>query len=292
MNYLVFLTGIAISAVAAYYSIVGLTTIFAGAFWAIVIMGSVLEVGKLVATSWLYNNWSFAPKLIKAYLMSAIAVLMLITSMGIFGFLSKAHIEQTLALNTGVTEQIKIVDNDIKFVEDSIKDIDNQISQIDSAINEMTKRGRATQSLSAINQQRKNRTTLIEQKQKEIIKLAELKKRRITYDSEFKKIEAEVGPIKYVAEIIYGGSDKDVVDKAIRFVIILLIFVFDPLAVLLLLAFNISRNRDNVPEFLDMSEVIDNDKRKSDPPVGRVGSNRKRGRVQAKKISRSTLPLS
>jgi len=290
MNYLVFLTGVAISAVAAYYSIAGLTNIFAGAFWAIVIMGSVLEVGKLVATSWLYNNWNAAPKLIKAYLMSAILVLMLITSMGIFGFLSKAHIEQTLAMNTGVSEQIKIVDNDIKFVEDAIKDIDNQIAQIDSAINEMTKRGRATQSLSAINQQRKNRTALIEQKQKEIVKLAALKKTRIGYDSEFKKIEAEVGPIKYVAEIVYGGSDKEVVDKAIRFVIILLIFVFDPLAVLLLLAFNISMNRDNIPEFLDMSEVT-NDKGENDKKVGRVGGNRKRQRIQAKKVNRSTLPL-
>ena len=102
MNILVFLTGIAISAVAAYYSIIGLTTIFAGAFWPVVIMGSVLEVGKLVAVSWLYNNWQNVPLLIKSYLMAAILVLMLITSMGIFGFLSKAHIEQNLAMNTGV----------------------------------------------------------------------------------------------------------------------------------------------------------------------------------------------
>jgi len=260
----------AISGVAAYYSIVGLTSIFSGAFWAVVIMGSVLEIGKLVATSWLYHNWKFAPFLIKTYLMSAIAVLMLITSMGIFGFLSRAHIEQSLSLNTGVVDQIQIIDNQIKFIEDGMKDLDKQIAQIDGAINEMLKRGRATSSLTAARQQRKTRDGLIKQKQAEIPKLAKLKREKIKYESEFKKIEAEVGPIKYVAEIIYGSSGKDVIDKAIRFVIILLIFVFDPLAILLLLAFNISLRRRDVPEFLDMDIPDDED----DSPVGQMGSDR------------------
>ena len=288
MNILVFLTGLIISAVAAFFSIVGLTTIFAGAFWPIVIMGSVLEVGKLVATSWLYNNWSVAPRFIKYYLSIAVFVLMLITSMGIFGFLSKAHIEQTLALNTGVTEQIQVVDSQIKFIEDSISDIDKQVAQIDGAINKMTERNQAQSSLRAADQQRKTRTELVNRKQEEIKKLSELKTEKIKYESEFKKIEAEVGPIKYVAEIIYGGSDKEIVDKAIRFVIILLIFVFDPLAILLLLAYNVSRNRDNIPEFLDMSEVSDagfqsEHNRSGETSVGNVGSNRKRKRLQSKK---------
>ena len=124
MVYITFLTGIAISAVAAYYSIIGLTTIFAGAFWPVVIMGSVLEIGKLVSTSWLYNNWRIAPFFIKSYLMIAITLLMLITSMGIFGFLSKAHIEQNLSLNTGIVDQVQVVDTQIKFIEDTIKDLD------------------------------------------------------------------------------------------------------------------------------------------------------------------------
>jgi hypothetical protein len=273
--------------VAAFYSIVGLTTIFAGAFWPIVIMGSVLEVGKLVATSWLYNNWSVAPRFIKYYLTVAVTVLMLITSMGIFGFLSKAHIEQTLSLNTGVTEQIQVVDSQIKFIEDSIYDIDKQVAQIDSAIDKMTERNQAQSSLRAADQQRKTRTELVNRKQEEIKKLSLLKTEKIKFESEFKKIEAEVGPIKYVAEIIYGGSDKEVVDKAIRFVIILLIFVFDPLAILLLLAYNVSKNRDSVPEFLDMSEVTSDGlqsqhNRSGEKAVGIVGSNRKRKRLQSK----------
>ena len=281
MHYIVFVTGVAISAVAAYYSIIGLTTIFAGAFWPVVIMGSVLEIGKLVATSWLYNNWTVAPKFIKYYLSSAVVLLMFITSMGIFGFLSKAHIEQSLSLNTGVVDQVQVVNNQIKFVEDSIKDLDRQIEQIDNAISKMTERNQAQSSLRAADQQRKNRTDLVNRKQQEIGKLSPLKEQKIKLESEFKKIEAEVGPIKYVAELIYGGSDKEVVDKAIRFVIILLIFVFDPLAVLLLLAFNISMNRNNVPEFLDLSEVVD--ERSDAKTMGKVGSNRKRRMVQSQK---------
>ena len=253
MNKLVLLTGIIISAVAAYYSIAGLTTIFAGAFWPVVIMGSVLEVGELVAISWLYRNWDYAPKLIRYYFLCAILVLMAITSMGIFGFLSRAHIEQSLTLNTGVAEQIQIVDNQIKFSQDNIADLDSQIAQIDAAINNMTQRNQAQSSLRAATAQRKTRSDLVDKKQEEVKKLSSIKTERIKYDSEFKKMEAEVGPIKYLAEMIYGNSDKDLVDKAVRFVIILLIFVFDPLAVLLLIAYNISVKRDDTPEFLDLS---------------------------------------
>lgn len=259
MQYLIFTTGVAISGVAAYYSIIGLTTIFAGAFWSIVIMGSVLEIGKLVATSWLYNNWDIAPRLIKYYLLSAVAVLMLITSMGIFGFLSKAHIEQSLAMNTGVTEQIQILENEIRFVEDSIADIDRQIAQIDGAVSKLTERNQAQNSLRAAEQQRKTRTILVERKQQEVKKISEIKSKKIKLESEYKKIEAEVGPIKYVAELVYGSSETNIVDKAIRLVILLIIFVFDPLAILLLLAFNITVNRNNTPEFLDMSGVNNND---------------------------------
>lgn len=294
MNSLVFLTGIAISAVAAYYSIIGLTTIFAGAFWPVVIMGSVLEVGKLVAVSWLYNNWRNVPFLIKSYLMAAILILMLITSMGIFGFLSKAHIEQNLAMNTGVIEQIEVINNDIKSVEGSIADLDKQVAQIDAAIEKMTEKNRAENSLKAAEQQRKTRGDLIKRKNDEIKKLSEFKTQKIKYESEFKKVEAEIGPIKYVAELFYGGSDKDIVDKAIRSVIILLIFVFDPLAILLLLAFNISNKRDDVPEFLDLSEVKDverDEPRKSRKTVGNMGSNRRRKRLQDKEANDSTLPI-
>ena len=142
MQYLVFITGLLISGVAAYYSIIGLTSIFAGAFWPVVIMGSSLEVGKLVAASWLYNNWKVAPRFIRYYLCTAVVILMLITSMGIFGFLSKAHIEQNINLNTGVTEQIDILNSQIENMQASIADIDKQIAQIDSAVDKRQIKGK------------------------------------------------------------------------------------------------------------------------------------------------------
>ena len=255
---LTFITGIVISAVAAYYSIIGLTSIFAGAFWPIVIMGSALEVGKLVAVSWLYNNWSIAPLLTRVYLFFAIIVLMFITSMGIFGFLSRAHIEQQLVLNTGVAEQIQIMEGKIAIQQEVVDDIDKQIAVIDDSVNKLIERGRARTSININDQQKSNRKALIENKQKEVEALSALKIEKIKLESEYKKIEAEVGPIKYVAEMIYGSSDTKVVDKAIRFVIIMLIFVFDPLAVLLLIAFNISMQKrdDYNMEYLDMTNLI------------------------------------
>jgi hypothetical protein len=254
MQYIVFISGIAISAVAAYYSIIGLTTIFAGSFWSIVIMGTVLEVGKLVAVSWLHANWKEAPLIIRGYLISAIAILMLITSMGIFGFLSKAYIEQSINLNVGVAERIQIADTDIRNIQSSIEDIDRQIAQIDNAISKMNERNQAQSSLRAADQQRKTRETLVKRKDEFVVKLTEAKAVKFKLESEVRKIEAEIGPIKYVAEVIYGDSDKEIIDKAIRFVIILLIIVFDPLAILLLLAFNITRNSNNTPQFLDMTQ--------------------------------------
>ncbi len=265
LNALVFLIGVAISAIAAYYSIIGLTSIFAGAFWPIVIMGTALEAGKLVAVSWLYNNWNLAPFLTKAYLICAIVVLMLITSMGIFGFLSKAHIEQQLLLNTGVTEQIEILDSKIKIQEETVVDIEKQVAVIDDSIKKMIEKGRAQSSLNASETQKGNRKALVNNRQTEVEKLSALKVEKIKLETEFKKLEAEVGPIKYVAELIYGSSDTKVVEKSIRWVIIMLIFVFDPLAVLLMLAFNISMNRkDYDMEYLDMSK-LGKKKRKSKP---------------------------
>jgi hypothetical protein len=255
LNYLVFLTGLIISGVAAYYSIIGLTAIFAGAFWPVVIMGTSLEIGKLVAVSWLYNNWKQTPFLIKSYLTIAIVVLMLITSMGIFGFLSRAHIEQTLTMNTGVSDQIEIVANDIKFQEERIADLDKQIKVIDDSISKMIEKGQTKSSLQAAKQQKETRQTLVDEKRAEIDKIGKLKTDRIKLQSNQKKIEAEVGPLKYVAELIYGSDDQQLLDKAVRFVIIILIFVFDPLAVLLLLAFNISMSRSRRMEYLTMDEL-------------------------------------
>ena len=239
INYIALLVALSLSVVSGYYSIVGLATIFSSAFYAVVFMGCVLEAGKLVTASWLYNNWSIAPRILKYYLTFAVIILMFITSMGIFGFLSKAHIDQTVTLNTGTSDQIKIIVSKINNEKDSIADLDKQIKQIDDAINKLTERGQASSSLSAADRQRKNRNDLLKKKEENVKNLSALTADKIKYESEFRRAEAEVGPIKYIADLIYGEADTGQLEKAVRLVIIILVFVFDPLAVILLIAANV-----------------------------------------------------
>ena len=243
INYLALLSALSLSIVSAYYSIIGLTAIFASQFWSIVIMGSVLEVGKLVTVSWLYRNWRETPFLIKSYLTLSVVVLMFITSMGIFGFLSKAHIDQSLNINTGKADQIEIIKSKISYEKQSITDIDKQIAQIDSAINEMVKRGRATSSLRAAAQQRKTRDLLINRKESFVTNISKLNEEKIKLESSIKKLEAEVGPLKYIADLIYEKADGQQLEKAVRWVIMIIVTVFDPLAVILLIAANIGLTR-------------------------------------------------
>jgi hypothetical protein len=201
-------------------------------------MGTVLELGKLVTASWLYHNWDRAPRMLKYYLTLSVLVLMFISSMGIFGFLSRAHIEQSLAINTGSIQQIRIINSSIDFENNAIKDLDTQISQIDNAITKINEKGKGTDSLKAATSQRKTRDALVETKKSHTNKIAELTKEKIKLESEQKKLEAEVGPLKYVADLVYGQSNEEQLEKAVRWVILILIFVFDPLAVLLLIAAN------------------------------------------------------
>lgn len=238
INYIALLVALALSGVSGYYSIIGLTAIFSSAFYPIIFMGGVLEAGKLVTASWLYNNWSDAPRVLKYYLTIIVVVLMFITSMGIFGFLSKAHIEQSLAINTGTADQIQILDSKINFEKQSIADLDKQIAQIDAAIAKMTDRGQASNSLRAATQQRKTRDTLVKRKEDLVKNISEYNTQKIRLQSEVKKLEAEVGPIKYIAELLYDKTDSNQLEKAVRLVIIILVLVFDPLAVVLLIAAN------------------------------------------------------
>lgn len=238
INYIALLSALAVSAVSAYYSIIGLTAIFSSQFWPIVIMGSVLEVGKLVTASWLYRNWNETSLLIKSYLTTAVIVLMFITSMGIFGFLSRAYIEQSVSLNTGNSDRIRIIQTQIDFENKSIEDLNIQISQIDAALSKMTDRGQAATSLRAADQQRKTRDNLVNRKNDHVKNISQFTSEKIKLESEVRKLEAEVGPLKYIAELIYDSNDADQLERAVRMVIILLVIVFDPLAVILLIAAN------------------------------------------------------
>src|SRR5210317_387551 len=236
-----FLSAISISAIAAGYSIIGLATLFAGAVVPIIAMGSALEVGKLVAASWLYNNWrnELVPRTIKAYLTFAVIVLIFITSMGIFGFLSKAHLDQVKPTSSN-NIKIELIDNQIKSQQLIIDRSQKTLTLLDKALEVYIDKEYVTRGLKERNKQKPERDALTLAINEASDKIAELSDKKGSLKLEQDKIEAEVGPIKYVAELIYGENAKDMFDHAVRVVILILIFVFDPLAVLLLIAANIS----------------------------------------------------
>jgi len=240
LTILTFLSAISISIIAAGYSIVGLATLFAGAVVPIILMGSALEVGKLVAASWLYHNWnSEVPRLLKLYLFIAIIVLVFITSLGIFGFLSKAHLDQVKPTSSN-NIKIELLDNQIKSQEIIIERSQNTLTLLDKALEVYIDKEYVTRGLKERKKQKPERDALTLAINEASDKIAELSDKKGSLKLEQDKIEAEVGPIKYVAELIYGENAKDMFDHAVRVVILILIFVFDPLAVLLLIAANIS----------------------------------------------------
>jgi len=258
LTILTFLSAISISVIAAGYSIIGLATLFAGAVIPIIAMGSALEVGKLVAASWLYNNWnSDVPRLLKAYLFTAIIVLIFITSMGIFGFLSKAHLDQVKP-TSGNNIKIELLNNQINQQQLIINRSQKTLDQLDKALEVYIEKEFVTRGLKERAKQEEERTELNNAINKASDKIAELTNQKASLSLEQDKIEAEVGPIKYVAELIYGENAQDNFDNAVRIVILILIFVFDPLAVLLLIAANISLRQWRMKKQLTQNKVKEN----------------------------------
>jgi hypothetical protein len=241
LAYLLLLTGLTISAVAIYYSVIGLTAIFSAAVIPIIIMGSALEVGKLVCASWLKANWERAPAYMKYYMVSAVAILMLITSMGIFGFLSKAHNDQNL-VSGDVQSKIAIYDEKIKTSKDNIDANRKALKQMDEAVDQVMGRSSdekgAEKAVQIRRSQQKERARLQSEITAEQKTVAAVSQERAPIAAEVRKVEAEVGPIKYIAKFIYGehGADENMLEKAVTWIIIMIVIVFDPLAVIMLLA--------------------------------------------------------
>ncbi len=363
---LTLLSALSISGVAIFYSVIGLATIFPGAFVPVVIMGGVLEVGKLITASWLYRNWKFTPFMLKTYLTTAVIILSLITSMGIFGFLSKAHLEQNLASDTliqriqiledkiqseknTILRQNAVIDrleksinrstgtadgdievqqsiiadaneklktlltvetNTVKDLNDRLKVLDKNVSDVLTANKSFFNEERAAAELKASQKEEREQIAIkvaeaqariaelkadhkVEiAKAQEIIanmrsgsqenkgqftKEIEIAEQKI-FDSQGKidmfivekqplekemlTLEAEIGPVKYIAALAvdWGITDQVETSKAVRWVIIIIIFVFDPLAVLLLIAANQSLMRRFPPEPPKPQEILDLEK--------------------------------
>jgi hypothetical protein len=283
---LTLLSALSISAVAAFYSIVGLATIFPGAYWPVILMGSVLEAGKLVCASWLYRNWHVTHRALRTYLFSAVIILSLITSMGIFGFLSKAHLETNFQSSNN-TQSIAIINSQIKAEQDvidrqqeiikrnsgagggtgeRIAQLKDRIKQMDKEVEAYTSQGatstifndKVAKGIDLKNQQKAERDR-IDAEIKQLTtansgnnsaaeaqiarsqqRIQQLIGQRAPLQSAQIKIDAEIGPIKYIGALAVDvGFAKEVdVEAAVRWIIIIIIFVFDPLAVLMLVAAN------------------------------------------------------
>jgi hypothetical protein len=309
LAFLTLLTGLAISAVAIYYSVIGLAAIFSAAVIPIMVMGAILEISKLVAAWWLKANWFRAPVLLKSYMLVSVIVLMLITSMGIFGFLSKAHSDQ--AITTGdVQSQVALYDEQINVERENIANAKSLIAQMDATVQGIIANGEsreiklrdgrtymrsaAEQALQVRRSQAKDRAALTETIETAQANILELQKKKAPIASNLREVEAKVGPIKYIAQLIYGDNpDNNLLEKAVTWVIITIVFVFDPLAVLLLLASQMSfqwarqekeRKNELVQEDLPPETSREETSAKPEPIVGAVDEGDRAEQPEAEPI--------
>lgn len=234
------LVALTLSSIAAWYSILGLTAIFAAAVVPIMIMGGSLEIAKVVTTVWLHRYWNRAGWKLKMYLVPAVIALALLTSMGIFGFLSKAHSDQSL-VSGDVQAKLAIYDEKINTSKDNIEGARKALQQMDAAVDQVMGRSTdvkgATQSVNIRRSQATERKRLQAEIEAEQLNIQKLNEEAAPIRAEVRKVEAEVGPIKYIAALIYGDNpDSNLLERAVRWVIILIVFVFDPLALMLVLA--------------------------------------------------------
>lgn len=235
-------TALLLSAVAAYYSVAGLVAIFSAATIPVIIMGGSLELGKIAATVWLHNNWRRAGWAFKLYLVPAVAFLMLLTSMGIFGYLSKAHSDQSL-VSGDVQAKIAIYDEKIKTERDNIDANRKALKQLDEAVDQIMGRSSdekgAEKAVQIRRSQQAERGRLLKEIAENQKRIAALNEERAPIAAEIRKVEAEVGPIKYIAALVYGDNpDANLLERAVRWMIIMIVLVFDPLALALILAAN------------------------------------------------------
>lgn len=263
LAYLALFSGLFLSLVAEYYSILGLTSIFSAAVIPVIVMGIALGLGKIAATLWLKQNWKIAPWSMRIYLFTAIIVLMIVTSMGIFGFLSKAHSDQSL-VSGDVQSKIAIYDEKIKTSKDNIDANRKALKQMDEAVDQVMGRSSdekgADKAVAIRKAQQKERSRLLSEIQSEQAIVNKLNEERAPIAAEVRKVEAEVGPIKYIAQFVYGEANEGLLEKAVTWVIIILIVVFDPMAVILLLSSQISfqnfRDRED-PNERELQEFAD-----------------------------------
>lgn len=257
-------TALVISGIAGYFSIVGLTYIFSASPIPIFVMGAALEVGKLVTASYVYRQWDSINTLMKSYFITSVIVLSLLTSMGIFGFLSKAHSDQNL-VSGDILARISVYDERIRTSKENIEVNRKALKQMDDAVDQVMGRSQdekgADKAVAIRRTQQKERQRIQSEIQAEQKTISQLNEERAPIAAEVRKVEAEVGPIKYIAAFMYGATDASILEKAVSWMIVLIIVVFDPLAILLVIGANsMLQNEKRKPKFRTLKNSIEIDK--------------------------------
>lgn len=270
LDYAALLIALVISSVSAFYSVSGLTAIFSASRWPIVIMASSLEVGKVITTLWIRRNWQLMTRTMRLYLATSVVVLMLLTSMGIFGFLSKAHLDQGVP-SADIQAEVSLIDEKIQTERDNIAANRVLLNQMDSSVNEIMSRSKdergAERAVQIRRSQAAERARLQRDNEAAQKRIQQLQTERSPLAAKVRKVEAEVGPIKYIAALIYGDNPSaDLLERAVRWVIIVLVAVFDPLALALMLAVNRKLEMVNEPEEIKPIETESEQLAAEEPP--------------------------
>jgi hypothetical protein len=229
-----FIVALTLACVSAAFSIDGLTAIFAGAFWPIITMGAALEAGKLVAAAWLTEYWNSAPPLLRLVLIAMIGVLMSLNAIGVFGFLTRAHLDHMAAADLALADRTADVDARLGIQSQTVADLDRRIAQIDAAIEESTRLGRPVGAMTIADQKRRERADIVAERQRQVPALGSLQIEKAKIDAQRRRAEADVGPLRYLAELM--GTPATDLERPVRLLTLALVAVLDPMAVALLLA--------------------------------------------------------
>jgi hypothetical protein len=229
-----FTVALALACVSAVFSIDGLTAIFAGAFWPVITMGAALEAGKLVAAAWLTEYWHSAPSLLRLVLVAMIGVLMSLNAVGVFGFLTRAHLDHMAAVDLALADRTADTEARLAIQGQTVADLDRRIAQIDAAVEESTRLGRPVGAMTISDQKRRDRADIVAARQREAQALAGLQIEKAKIDAQRRRAETDVGPVRYLAELI--GTPASDLERPVHLLTLTLVAVLDPMAMALLLA--------------------------------------------------------
>jgi signal transduction histidine kinase len=229
---LAILTAIALASVSGYFGIAGMTTIFAAAAVPVTIMVGVLEAAKLVTAAWLARHWRVAPLTLRVSMAGMVLLLMALTAIGTFGFLSHAHLEHQVVMREAVDRDAAPIVQRIAEAEAAVQDFDRRILQLDDMVRAATRRGYTRTAMTLVADQAKSRAALVAERQAAAEKLAALKVEQVNVDAQRARLANESGPALYLAKL-FGSNDTEAM---VRRITALLVLVLDPLAVLLTIA--------------------------------------------------------